>query len=686
MRNLIFFLALVIYLPVFSQVDRTKVPKAGPAPEIRIGDFKSFVLSNGLKVFVIENHRVPMVTYSLTFVNTPVLEKEFSGLSEVTYDMLGTATTHRTKEQINDEIDFLGASFSASSSGVYASSLKKNTAQLTDIFSDIVINAIFNDIELQKVKTKTLSGIAANKTDPVSIAGDVINVLNFGKNHPYGEIITETSVKNINLDRCKAYYDSYIRPNVAYLSIVGDITLAEAKPLIEKYFASWKQKEVSDFKYAKPSPPKEREIAIVNRDESVQSVINVGYPIDVTLSNPDYIKARVANTILGGGTYRLFNNLREKHGYTYGAYSSLISMPLSGSFTASTNVRNEVTDSALFQVIYEMNNIRNSLVPDDELKRAKNYMTGNFALALENPQTIASFAVNIERYKLPKDYYKNYLKNLNNVTSSDVQIVSRKYILPDNCNVLVVGKATEISAKLRQFGKLTFYTEEGEPYDSVTGTPIIPDSLTAFHILNKYVEVIGGKSKLSQVRDLRQVGSVNAPGLEASVIIIQKFPDKVFNEIRMGDKLLNRQILFGNKASAFGSQGKEEVDGLTFDLLKLQGLIFPEDKLEQLGYFPFLRGVEKIDGKNNYKVEINTPSGGLITEYFDMDTGLRSQMMVNVDGPEGPVQQITDYLEYNEVEGIKIPHRIKQSLNNKSFEITINNIEINTNPTDDIFK
>lgn len=680
------FLILIYCFQLNAQVDRSQMPKAGPAPVIKIGDYQSFTLINGLKVFVVENHRVPMVSFSLTFVNTPALEKEFAGLAEITYDMIGTATGKRTKEEINDEIDFLGASFSASSTGVFASSLKKNSEPLIEIFSDIIINAVFEESELQKVKNKKLSAIAANKSDPISIASDVIKVLNFTKSHPYGEVVTEASLMNINLDRCKTYYSRYIRPNVAYLSIVGDITLAEIRPLIEKYFIAWERRDVPDFKYTNPEPPRERKIALVNREQSVQSVINLGYPINVTLSNPDYIKARVANTILGGGTYRLFNNLREKHGYTYGAYSNLRSLPLTGNFIISTNVRNEVTDSALFQIIYEMNVIRNTLTPEDELKRVKNYMTGNFALSLENPQTIASFAVNTERYKLPKDYFKNYLKNLNNVTSADVKVVSQRYILPDNCNVLVVGKAKDISAKLRQFGNLTYYDEEGEPYDSITGFPIIPDTLTAIHILNKYIEVIGGKEKTSQITDIRVVGSVNAEGLDASLISIQKFPDKVFTEIRLGDKLLNRQVLFGNKASSFDSQGNENVDGLTYDILKLQALIFPEEKLDQFGYFPFLRGVEKINGRNCYKIEINTPSGGQITEYFDMETGLRNQTVVNIDGPEGPVRKVISYLEYIEVEGIKMPGKIRESLNSKSFEININNVEVNTNPSNDIFK
>jgi len=386
-------IVLIANLSLLAQVDRTKAPKAGPAPEIKIGKFNSFTLPNGLKVFVVENHRLPMVTYSITLVNTPVLEKENAGYSQIAGEMLGTGTKKRTKDQINEEIDFIGGSFQASASNVYASSLKKHTAKLLDLVSDIVINPVFKQEELEKIKTQTLSSIAANKNDPEAIASDVIGVLNFGIDHPYGEIPTEASVKKISLEKCNEYYQTFFRPNVAYMSIVGDITLAEAKPLIEKYFGKWERKTVPALSYEKPTAPVSRKVAIVNRDESVQSVINIGYAVDVTLSNPDYIKTRVANTLLGGGTYRLFDNLREKHGYTSGAYSSIRSMPLVGSFTASTNVRNEVTDSSIYEIVSEMDRMRNELVPDDELMRVKNYMTGKLALSLESPQTTASFAI-----------------------------------------------------------------------------------------------------------------------------------------------------------------------------------------------------------------------------------------------------------------------------------------------------
>lgn len=689
MKKLIYIFTVlsISVFQVFGQVDRTKAPKPGPAPEIKIGEFKSFVLPNGLKVFVVENNRLPVVTYSITFVNTPVLEKDFAGYSQFTGELLGTATKTKTKEQINEEIDFIGASFNAAASGISASSLKKHTSRLLEIVSDILLNPVFKAEELEKIRTQMLSAIAANKTDPEAIAGDVINVLNFGKNHPYGEIVTETSVKNITLNKCEEHYKTFFRPNVACMSIVGDIKLEEAKVLVEKYFKDWKKQSVPDYTYSKPVPPIKRQIAIVNRDESVQSVINIGYAADVTLSNPDYIKIRVANTILGGGTYRLYNNLREKHGYTYGAYSSIRSQPLVGSFVAWANVRNEVTDSSIYQILYEMENLRNEPVSAEELTRVKNYMTGNFALSLEDPQTVAGFAINTERYKLPKDFYKNYLKNLATVTSADVKAVAARYILPRNCNILVVGKASEIVSGLKQFGSdIKYYTDEGDLYDPVQGVPILPDTLKAHHVFSKYIRAVGGTDLLLQVRDVEQKGSLSVQGMNISVHTVQKYPDKIFAEMLMHNGLLNRTVMFREKAVTTGVEGDRDVTGATLDLLKLQALIFPELRLDQFGYNAILKGVEKIDKRPNYVIDLNTPSGGIITEYYDMETGLKSKTFVITEGPEGKVRQETRYLEYFTVDGIKFPRKLRQTTGPQSFDINIESVLINTNPADDIFR
>ncbi len=218
--------------------------------------------------------------------------------------------------------------------------------------------------------------------------------------------------------------------------------------MVKKYFGSWEAGEVPSYHYPDPSPPASPTVAIVDRPYAVQSVIKVGYPVEFTIGMEDYIKARVMNVLLGGGTYRLYNNLREEHGYTYGAYSMLSQDKYVGNFQATADVRNEVTDSSVYQILYEMKRLREERVPVEELNIVKNYMMGNFSLALEDPQTVARFALNIARYDLSPDYYANYLKGISLVSPDDIQQMALKYIKPDNAYILVVCKASEIAEGL----------------------------------------------------------------------------------------------------------------------------------------------------------------------------------------------------------------------------------------------
>lgn len=692
MKNFIniILLLLISVGNLYAQLDRSKAPHPGPAPKIEIGNYTKFELLNGLKVFVVENHRLPRVSFAISFVFEPALEKENTGIGNLASELIGTGTKTRTKDQINDEIDFISGSLNTNSSGIYASSLKKHTSKLLEILSDVTINSVFNQEELDKKKNQTLSGLAANKDDPGAISENVSSALFFGKNHPYGEFETEASVKNITLDMCTQYYQSYFRPNIAYLSIVGDITPAEAKKLAEKYFSDWKKGDIKMQSYPKPEAPQANQVAIVDRPQSVQSNINIGYAVDLNLNNPDYIKARVTNTILGGGTFRLFNNLREKHAFTYGAYSNFRINPLASNFTAYANVRNAVTDSAISQIILEMKRLREEPVPAEELTMVKNYLTGNFSLSLENPQTIASFATNIERYKLPKDFYTNYLKNIEAVTAADVQETAKKYILPEKSTILVVGKASEIGEKLKKFspdGKITYYDIEANPYDpNKKDTPIIPQNVTAQSVLSAYIDAIGGKVKLSQINDLTMKGTMSVQGMALSVSMIYKVPGKFLTDINMNGQSVQKIVLNGESGKSSGMQGSKELKGAELEKLKAQAEIAPELKYDKLGYKTELKGSTKINGEDTYIVDITSPSNDVTTDYYSAKTGLKIRSISSSDSPMGKISQTTDIVDYTEINGVKYPKKMKQLVGPQSIDITVDSIVTNTNVKDEIFQ
>ncbi len=463
-RSIQFILSLLIPFVLSAQIDRSKSPEPGPAPEIKVGEYSSFELKNGLKVFVVENHKIPRVAYSLVLDMDPFIEGDSIGYTSIAGSLLGTATTTRTKDQIDEEIDFIGASLSTSSSSIYGAALKKHNEKLLELMSDILLNPVFNQDELDKQKKQTISSLAYNKTDPSSISVVVADVLLYGKNHPYGEVITEASINSITLNMCEDFYRTYFRPNIAYLAIVGDINLKEAKKLCKKYFSPWEPGVVPEQLYTSTEAPEKRQVSIVDRTHAVQSVIHVTHPVNYKVGTQDYVKARVMNLLLGGSFARLDQNLREDHAYTYGVRSSLSQDKWIGNFSVSTDVRNEITDSAVYQILYELDRIRNEPAPSEELEKIKNYMSGTFALALERPATVARFALNIARYGLPADYYANYLKYIAEVSPEDIQAAAQKYLKPENCNIFIVGKADDVADKLSFFSpskKINYYDVEG---------------------------------------------------------------------------------------------------------------------------------------------------------------------------------------------------------------------------------
>ncbi|MGB5927528.1 MAG: pitrilysin family protein, partial [Cyclobacteriaceae bacterium] len=286
---------------VTAQVDRSRLPEAGPAPEINIADYESFTLDNGLKVFIVKNAKTPRIALSLVLDRDPIIEGDKSGYVSLAGDLLRSGTTNRSKDQLDEEVDFLGASLSTSSSSIYASGLRRHADKLMELFADVLLNPSFPEDEFERLKKQTLSALEASKNDPGSIAGNVENVLLYGKDHPYGEITTEETVNAIALQDTKDYYNTYFRPNIAYLAIVGDIKKKDAKKLAKKYLGSWKKADVPKHEYQSPEVPEKMQVALVDRSSAVQSVIRIANTVELEPGNSDVITTRVMNQILGGG-------------------------------------------------------------------------------------------------------------------------------------------------------------------------------------------------------------------------------------------------------------------------------------------------------------------------------------------------------------------------------------------------
>ena len=606
MKGIKLLLAIaMISATAYGQVDRSKAPEPGPARVIKIGEYQTFTLKNGLQVFVVENHKLPRVQFSLQLRHEAVYEGEKSGYISMAGELLGTGTTSRSKAELDEQVDFIGASLNTSANGIYASSLTKHMPALLGLMTDVLYNPAFRPDELDKIKTQTLSALTANKEDPQAIASDVRNVLVYGKDHPYGELVTEKTVEGIMLEDCKAYYTSYFKPNNAYLAIVGDINLKTAKALVEENFGKWEKGTVPSPVFPVPQPPEKTFVALVDRPSAVQSVITVAHPVELKPGSEDAIKAGVMNNILGGGglSSRLNQNLREQKAFTYGAHSSLSSDKLIGSFDADVSVRNAVTDSAVVELLGELRRIRNEPVTEDEINAAKAYISGSFGRSLENPATIANFAINTAKYNLPDDYYANYVRNVEAVTREEVQAVAKKLIHPDHAYILLVGKGSEIAPKLERFGDVKYFDIYGNPYTpSAKGG--LPADLTVEKVIQDYIKALGGEEKINSVKSYKASSKASVPGAELVINNYWNAPNKIAVEISANGTLFQTIKSDGREIRIEVMGQQSPVDEATREQTLFDSYIVPEMMYEKAGVTLKLAGIEKVEDKDAYAIDI----------------------------------------------------------------------------------
>lgn len=694
-------LALAMVGASYAQpVNRSIKPKPGPAPEITLGKTESFTLANGMRVFVVENHKLPTINCSIQLDVKPELEGDMAGFADMMSELLMTGTTSRSKDKLNAEIDQMGAGLYVSSESIQAMGLKKYQDKIFELMADVAMNAAISQDELDKAKKKMLSGLETQKNEPDAMVDNVTSVVNYGTNHPYGQVATQETVKKISLERCNSYYKNYFRPNVAYMAIVGDVTAAEMKPIIEKHFGKWQKTNVVATNYPAPAtaPNKPTKVSFAPRTSAVQSVINVTYPIaDLKPGMPDVIKARVTNTILGGGSQgRLFQNIREKHGWGYGSYSSLSEDDVCGNFTAELKCKNAVSDSALEALLNEMRIIRTEKVSDSTLQNTINYISGNFAISLEDPKRIAQFAINTVRYNMPADYYKNYLKNLSAVTADDVLQTAQKYIRPDNANIVVAGSREEVGNKLARFsadGKLDYYDYSGKPI-TPTDVKAAPLGLTADDVYKKYVSAIGGEKALNGLKDIKVISTTELQGMALTVTIAKKTGMKLRQTVEadMGGKKMTfqKKVFDGTKGYEEAQGNRKDLDAEEIAETKQEADMQAELHDAMYGIKRTLKGMETIEGTDAFIVESVDAANKKTVEYFDQKSGLLVRQTKFEKDPQGnEVSQSTDMSDYREVpgtNGYKMPYFMSIPAGGMSLNLKVQAVEVNKNIPDTEFK
>jgi len=676
-----FIYITLFILPFFAmaqKIDRTKAPNPGKAPLIQVADPVKFTLANGLQVFVVKNTKLPRVSATLALDRDGIKEGEKAGLSDLAGQLLKRGTEKKSKAELDEAVEYLGGSLSTSSQYASVSSLKNNFPKIMELLSEVMLHPALSTVELEKLRTQTISGIESSKDEPNAIANNVVNKLVYGANHAYGEITTVKTVNAINVEDVKNYVKSYWIPNNAYLIFVGDIEPAVAKALAEKNFGTWAKGNYTRPNYDKPAIPATTYIAIVDRPASVQSVVSVASTVNLTKGSPNDIPSIVMNNILGGGSSgRLFLNLREKHGFTYGAYSSIRPDHQIGFFKAESSVRNEKTDSAIQEILNELNNIRNTKVGDTELSQMKNYLAGGFARSLEDPATIANFALSIAVNHLPADYYQKYLTNLAAVNASKVQEVATALLNPGKMHIVVVGNAKQIAKGLEKYGPVKYFDIEGNEMAAPVEAKV-DLSLTPVALMEKAIAAVGSKEALDNLKDLQLNGKASVMGQSLDMKQTILVPGNSVTTMSMGGMAIMRQAVIDGKYSVT-QQGQEApmTDDVKEGLDESASLV-PEQLYLTKGYGLKIVGGDKVDGKEAIDVEVTTPSKKVAHRFYDAKTFLLLKTSKSEEVPgRGTMTQQQFYNEYQTVNGLQIASVMIIDMGQMKINVKYTDIKVN---------
>lgn len=685
MKKISIIILLLVPQLFIAQVNRSIIPKAGPAPQINIKDSEVFTLSNGLTVILSENHKIPRVSYSLTFGSDALPEGSKAGLSQIMGDLIMSGTTNRDKDKLDKEIDYMGASLSASSSNLLLSSLTKHMEKGLTLMQDVLLNASFPQTEFDRIVKQAEANLKSLRSNADGMAANAMAKINYDNGHPYSEVMTEETLANIKLEDVKALYKKKYSPKGAYLVITGDISRADAEKIANQYFGTWSGDQPFKAGNLKAKAQKGNQVFFVKKPGAVQSVISVAFPIDAKTGDKDQIALSVLNNIMGGGAFgnRLMQNLREDKAFTYGCRSSINFDDLGTIFSTNGNFRNDVSDSAITELLYEVKRITENYVTDEELNLTKSSMAGSFARSLESPATVARFALNIKKYGLSSDYYQTYLKKLEAITKEDILLMAQKYFTPKNLNIIVVGNESIIE-KLKPFdtdGKIEMLDAFGNEAKEIKKSDITADAL----IENYVLAVTSASNMKAAAKILKKVKTVtkDVELTAAQIPFPLKMTEVWLAPNQVGTKLEGQGMVFQksyfdgkNGGSSSMQEGKKELTAEEITAKAKSFGLLPEMNYKLSGMKYEVVGIETIDGKDLYILKTNDGKSEEMS-YYEKGTWMKVKS-ISIEQANGEAQTTEmTYDDYKPLNGIKFPYKMSltagpMGLNGEVKTITIN--------------
>lgn len=682
---LIFSILLSHIMIAEEKIDVSKKPEPLPEKEFAFPKFEEAKLSNGMKVFIVEDHEQPTFGFRVLIPGGSAYDGDKPGLAELVAEMLTKGAGKMTAFDIANKLDGVGAELNISANPdhfvISGSCIVKHIPILLDVLSQIIANPTFPKDEFDKLKQRVISAIKSEKSRALTVASGLSKKVLYGEKHPYGMKKTEESIEKISLDDVKIFFNKFFKPDHATLVITGDVKEKEILPYFEKTFANWKKGKLPPLSLP-PTKPEPLGVYFVERPASVQSSIILATPT-VEITHPDYDVLDVAASIMGSGfAGRLFRTLRETYSYTYTPFGFQTSSKFANRFACGAEVRNQVTDSAIDVIKEQLYLLANEPPSDEELNRIKKVKVGNYLMSFENSDFIASLVQNAHFYGKPISYLKDYPKIINMLTPYDIQKVAKKYMHPDKAYIVVVGNA-EVKDKLEKFGKIFVYDLDLNPVSGEKGK-FETVSLKPEDILSKYINARGGMGLSSNVKTVliesKAVLSVQGQSLEGKIVDKIKSPLNRYQLVDFG--MFQSEVWLKNDKSWARVQGQteelkeRETDKVIFDVAVLKDfdVFLNKFKAEVLG-----------KQGTNILVKFKSPSGYEATVYFDSNTFLINQIESTENTPQGPIPVTTKFIKWGNFDGFKFP--VKQNNSNPMFSVDLeNHIRLNVEFDDSEFR
>ena len=696
-KLIIVALSVVLLQHGFAQIkiDRSKKPSAGPAPVISIKDPVVFTLANGMTILVVENHKLPKVTASINIDAGPILEGKKAGLVELMGQMLGEGTTSMPKDKFDEEVDLIGAEVRLGAGGGYVSSLTRYFEKAFRLMADGIKNPAFPEASFGKLKSMAITGLKSNEKSTAAISAKVNKALSYGKQTAMGEFTTEESLKGLTLADIKEAYKNFITPSRSYLIFVGDINPDVAKAIATKAFGSWTGKKLTIAPIPLVENPTKTEIDFVDVPTAVQGELTIGNLIENPMGNKNYHALLVANQILGGGAEsKLFMNLREKHGFTYGSYSRIGSGRWQSQFTASAAVRTDKVDSATAEIFREILNMRDGKITQEELDNAKAKYNGSFALGMEDPARTATYASNILINNLPKDFYRTYLQKINSVTLDELKNVAKTYFNESNSRIVIVGNGSAILPKLMRLGyPIKKYDRNADPViekpidKKVNETGKNNNNISAAEIVESYLKAIGGKDEVKKINTISSIIGLDMMGRTFEGTEKKMNPNLQVTEIKMGTMTIMKSVFDGKVG--FQQQGPQKKNLTVKEIkeaLDEKGVIpqlfyitNPEYKLDYLG-------TGKLNDENTYRLKVVMPSGKTSIQEYAVQSGLLLKEETTSVQEDADVPMTIEYKNYKKAGTLLLPTEVTRNVGGQEIPLVYKDIKLNEGVTDADFK